>query len=145
MKRAFIFAAVWMLAFSVSACKKDQLRNTGSPQPENQKEKPDFRQFEQEGFISRDLFRVIVVRPSGSSMTDDEVAKQARTKAILSLKRYLTSSGKSIQPNTDAGILNLIDDAGKITPYEDRSASRTVYVLDITKPECKSYVDTLGR
>lgn len=138
MKKLTIIILSAVCAVSVLACKKDQVKTGGEGTVQT-----DLRQFETEGFISRDSFRVIIVQPAHSTMAIEDINKQLKTKAFLSLKRYITSSGKSLSQNTDASLLNLISGSGKTTPYKD--SARTIYVLDISKGNCKGYVDSLGK
>jgi hypothetical protein len=140
MKKLTLIILSAACAVSVLACKKEQVKTSGANEETVQ---TDLRQFETEGFISRDCFRVIIVQPADSTSSIADIDKQARTKAFLSLKRYITSSGKTLGQNADAGILNIIQENGKLTPYKD--AARTIYVLEISKSGCKSYVDTLGK
>jgi outer membrane biogenesis lipoprotein LolB len=146
MKKHIVFIIALCAAASLNACKNEQVKNTGTADgstSSSQDQQVDLRQFEQEGFTSRDSFRVIIVQPSDSAMTLADVTKQAHTKAMLSLKRHITSSGKSLSQNTDASLLNLINGSGKLTPYKD--SARTIYVMEISKPGCKGYVESLGK
>jgi hypothetical protein len=112
--------------------------------PQNQQNKPVLiEQYEQEGFLSKDLYRVIIVKPFGSNITNDELEKQVKSKAIASLKKYITSNRKSLTANTNADILNLINNSGTIREYSD--STRNFFILDITKPGCRSFVDSLGQ
>ena len=142
MKKITLAALALLVAASFSACKKEQVKG-GASTDGSGTQQTDLKQFEQEGFISRDTFRVIIVQPSDSTMSAEDTGKQLQTKALLSLKRYITASGKSLSQNTDASLLNLIHDSGKTTPYKD--SVRTIYVLDISKGNCKGYVDSLGK
>jgi hypothetical protein len=105
----------------------------------------DFRHYEKEGFISKDLFRIIVIQPFDSSLKDTDIEKQARNKALSSLKKHIASTGTIPGSKTDAELINLINDNGKINRVEDREHSRTLFVLDIEKTGCKTFVETLGK
>lgn len=142
MKKITLAALVLLVAASFSACKKEQVKG-GASTDGTETQQTDLKQFEQEGFISRDTFRVIIVQPSDSTMSTEDIGKQLQTKALLSLKRYITASGKSLSKNTDASLLNLINGSGKTTPYKD--SVRTIYALEISKGNCKGYVDSLGK
>ena len=146
MKKHILFIIVLCAAASMTACKNEQVKNPATADgstASTQTQQIDIKQFEQEGFTSRDSFRVIIVQPSDSAMTLDDVTKQAQTKALQSLKRHIASTGKSMSQNTDASLLNLINGSGKLTPHKD--SARTIYVLEITKPGCKGYVESLGK
>lgn len=142
MKKLAIIALALCCAAGITACKKEQIKG-GPAGSGSESQQSDLKQFEQEGFVSRDSFRVIIVQPADSTMAIEDINKQLQTKALLSLKRYITSAGKSLSQNTDASLLNLIHDSGKTTPYKD--SARTIYVLEISKANCKGYVDTLGK
>ena len=145
MKKHLLFVIALCAAASVTACKKEQVKGTseGGASGSGQAQQADLKQFEQEGFTSRDSFRVIIVQPSDSSSSVEEITKQAQNKALQSLKRHIAASGKSMAQNTDAGLLNLIRDSGRLTPYKD--GSRTIHVFEISKPGCRSYVESLGK
>jgi hypothetical protein len=132
--------------FAFLACGTNQVNND-PPKVDNSKNKKTENgfSFEQEGFLSKDHFRVIVIRPFDSTITDPEIEKQVRNKCIVSLKRHITAGGKTLATNADAEILNLINEYGKITPHEDNGGSRTVFVLDIRKPGCRPFVENLGK
>src|SRR5512138_1178439 len=107
-----------------SMCGTNQPQN-GTKQPDvkkpadNTTDKPDFRHYEKEGFITKDIFRVIVVQPFDSSTSDSDIEKQARNKAISSLKKHIVSVGLMPEANADAELINLINDSGKIMTIED--------------------------
>jgi hypothetical protein len=99
--------------------------------------------YENEGFITKDLYRVIIVKPANLSVEDAELERQARAKAIASLKKYITAGGKSLTSNTNAEILNLIGNSGSIKKIS--VDDKILYVLDIHRQGCRSYVDSLGQ
>jgi hypothetical protein len=136
-----IFCPVLSIVLLVFSCTKTtEIRDT----PQNQQNKPVLiEQYEQEGFLSKDLYRVIIVKPFGSTMTNDELEKQVKSKAIASLKKYITSNQKNLTANTNAEILNLINNSGTIREYSD--STRKLFILDIAKPGCRSFVDSLGQ
>ncbi|MGL4369587.1 MAG: hypothetical protein ACRCUT_07940 [Spirochaetota bacterium] len=144
MKKYLCVLCAVIISSSMAGCKKEQMKiddrgiQTADAPAETQ-------QFEQEGFISRDTFRVIIVRPSDSAVSDEETEKQAKMKALMSLKRYITAEGKALQPNADAQLRNLINDNGTIQPHEDAAAHRTIFVLEISKQGCRAYVDGMGK
>ena len=145
-KTAILMCAMLCITMFIS-CKKEQIKtgNNISTKDTVVTPKNDLKQFEQEGFISKDLFRIIVVRPAGSDTSDEDIQKQAQNKTLASLKRYITSTGKMLQPNSDAQLLNLISGYGKLTPHDDADAKRTIFVEEISKPGLKSYVENLGK
>ncbi|HEY1405653.1 MAG TPA: hypothetical protein VF857_03500 [Spirochaetota bacterium] len=146
MKRVFFLYGI-LIAFAIVSCGTKQVhKNTDTTaNPKNNKRNETTLSYEQEGFLSRDLFRVIVIRPFDSTMSDRDMERQLRNKASSSLKRHITSTGKSLDPNADAMILNLINDYGKTTPYDDKEKARTIFVLDISKPGCKGYVEGMAK
>lgn len=134
------------MLFIFSCGQSTQVKNSDtSKNTSNGKKSENGFSFEQEGFISKDHFRVLVIRPFDSTITDTEIEKQVKNKCIVSLKRHITSGGKTLSSNADAEILNLINDYGKITPHEDEGGARTIFVLDIRKTGCRQQIESLGK
>lgn len=135
-----------LIPFIFSCGQSTQIKNSDtSNNTSNGNKSENGFSFEQEGFITKDHFRVLVIRPFDSTITDSEIEKQVRNKCIVSLKRHITSGGKTLSSNADAEILNLINDYSKITPHEDAGGARTIFVLDIRKTGCRQQVDNLGK
>jgi hypothetical protein len=99
--------------------------------------------YEQEGFITKDLYRIIIVKPDNSQMNDADLEKQIKSKTLASIKKYITSKGKSLTSNTNAEIINLINNYGVFKTYKDSTCN--LLILDISRQGCRSYIDSLGQ
>jgi hypothetical protein len=143
--KKILFILISIISLTTLMCDKKQVKNN-TVIPANKSDPiVEERFYEQEGFISKDLYRVIIVRPYDSTTTDPEIEKLVKNKALTSLKKYLSSLGKPVTKNTDSEILNLISDYGKIIPHDDKKHSRTIFALDIMKSGCKAYVEGLSK
>ena len=147
-----LLAAITVLSAALLlSCGKETIKDNGSkPSPAptlapNAIPTPSvlIERYENEGFITRDLYRVIIVKPADLSVDETDLERQARAKAIASLKKYITSGGKSLTANSNAEILNLISNNGSIKKIS--TDGKVLYVLDINRPGCRAYVDSLGK
>ncbi len=102
-------------------------------------------EFKTEGFVASGIFRVVIVEPGESAGKDgSNIAREAKKRAFLSLKRYLISENRIVTPNSEASLLNLVESEGKLSPVEDKSRDRTVYFFEIKKNNVREYVDGLA-
>jgi hypothetical protein len=99
-------------------------------------------EYEKEGFISNDTFRIVIVNPEGVPIDSAEIEKIARQRALMSLQKHLSSSERIIDQNTRAKLLNLIEQNGKLTRHEEGSKTRDVYFFDIKKDDLNGYLNS---
>ena len=105
-----------------------------------------YREYEKEGFITNDLFRVVIVEPKGGKESDrKEIQKTAERRALSSMEKYLVENGIMDDRNAKAVLLNLIGDNGKLKEAPLESATRTVYLFDVEKPDLKQQLDNLPK
>jgi hypothetical protein len=152
-RNTFILKSVIAVLFGtlLLSCGKDAIKDNGTNPSPAPTLVPDaiptpsvlIERYENEGFITRDLYRVIIVKPANLSVDEADLERQARAKAIASLKKYISASGKSLTSNTNAEILNLIGNSGTIKKV--RVEDKVLFILDINRPGCRAYVDTLGQ
>ena len=141
MKKIFLIVLL-VGTCSICSCK------TNSPQTDNRKiNQPTsdidgqlIRQYEKEGFIEKNKYIILFVKPTDSTMSDSEIEIQIKKRAQSSLRKTIQDSGLMISSKSDTKILNVINDNGKILKLNDTNNSRTIYVLEIQKDNIKSYI-----
>lgn len=101
------------------------------------------RQYRVEGFVDQDTYSIIIVRPSDTSDTRAEILSQAKKRTLVSFTKYIRSQGKIVSGNTNASLLNLINEHGSLKQAEDTKQSRTVYVFIVKRDQLKRYIDGL--
>jgi len=135
-----LIPASLVILFFYGCTQTSEIRDKGQNQQPKQVQT---EKYEQEGFITKDLYRVIIVKPAGSQTSSDELEKQLRIKVISSIKKYITSKGKSLTANANAEILNLVNTSGTIREFRD--STRDLFILDVAKQGCRPFVDSLGQ
>ncbi|HSV98470.1 MAG TPA: hypothetical protein VLM75_16235 [Spirochaetota bacterium] len=100
--------------------------------------------FEKEGFMSADVYRVVIVEPE-RVFDAAAAAKTARIRALSSLQKYLQSRDMVVDQNVTARLLALIDESGHIGESTANGAGRCVYYFDITRPRLAEYVLSISR
>lgn len=145
---AFLITAIAFLVFF--SCGKDQIKNDTSssvkPSPSASAKSAvngNGERYENEGFITANIYRVMIVALSDGNIDEKEYDKQARNKAVASLKKYLASRNKSLTANTNAQILNLIADYG--TVKQVFVEGKRLFILDIDKQGLREQVETFGQ
>ncbi len=131
--------------FALISCTKDAVvqRDEGVGEI---KQIGNYMEYEKEGFITKDLFRVVIVEPRGGKEPDSkEIRKTAERRALSSMEHYLVENGIMDDRNAKAVILNLIGDHGKLKEAPLESGTRTVYLFDIEKPDLKQQIDNLPK
>ena len=68
-------------------------------------------EFREEGLISKDIYRVIIVEPKDKNISSNKINIEnlAKRRALLSLQKYLRSNNVMINRNVEVALLNLID------------------------------------
>lgn len=128
----FIFLLLLALTALVS-CSKDIVK----------KEDADGLDLEycQEGLISKNTYRVIIVDPKDGSKID--VAALAKRRALISLQKYLKSDDARIVKESTAVLLNMIDRYG-ILRKEASGKRRDVYFFEINKNDLDKFLNDLA-
>lgn len=152
MKHFRIVMLPWMLVFFSSAiccgifsCTSTIERHDSGGQTE---EKDSLKEvFSREGFISRDLFRVVIVRPAESDGNHiSQVEKLGQKRAYMTLKNHLLSQERIITPNVEAKLLNLVNNYGKVSCMNnDTCVTRKVFYFEIRKENLQSYIDRMAQ
>ncbi len=134
-----IFIVIFLLSCSTTEKPKKKVVN------EKEDDKEDISEYDKEGFISPDLYRVVIVKPKGSGNSSIAYVKRsAKRRALVSLQKYIVSNNGIISQNTKAELLNLIDEYGELNEEDTAYESRNVYHFDIRKPDLKRAIDDLA-
>ncbi len=134
-----IFIVIFLLSCSTAEKPKKKAVNERIDNNE------DISEYDKEGFISPDLYRIVIVKPKGSGNSSIAYVKRsAKRRALVSLQKYIASNNGIISQNTKAKLLNLIDEYGELSKEDTVYESRYVYHFDIRKPDLKRAIDDLA-
>lgn len=128
----FIFLLSFVLTALIS-CSKDIVK----------KEDADGLNLEfcQEGLISKDTYRVIIVDPKDGTKID--VTALAKRRALVSMQKYLKSDDARIVKESTAVLLDMIDRYG-ILRKEASGKRRDVYYFEINKNNLDKFLNDLA-
>ena len=102
------------------------------------------REYFKEGFISREVYRVVIVEPRDETgFSKSEIEKKAKKRTLISLQKYLMTKEGTINQNVNAALLNLIEESGTLQDSPEKQETRDVYLFEIKKDNLKRYVDDL--
>jgi hypothetical protein len=97
-----------------------------------------------EGFISTDLFRVVIVAPRDAAASElSAIRNRAQNRARASLERSLTEENIRIDANMKAEILNLIRENGQLARNDIGHSRYHVYYFNISKKNIKNYLKSV--
>ncbi len=131
---------IFLLVFSCTKQTKDD--STAKPVGGNG-EAGLSEEYKKEGFLTPDLYRIVIVTPKEEKADMVTMEEKARTRALMSLRGYLTSRSKSLTPNMNAQMLLLIKENGSFAKAGDKHPTRNVYLFEIKKKGLKTYMDNL--
>jgi hypothetical protein len=98
-----------------------------------------------EGFISGDIFRIVIMAPKNDSTNNlSELEEKAKKRANSTLQNYLASENKTINQNVKAGILDLINNNGTFSQKEMEWDNNNIFYFEINKENLKKQVRNLG-
>ncbi|MBN2160518.1 MAG: hypothetical protein JW807_14075 [Spirochaetes bacterium] len=98
-----------------------------------------------EGFLSDNLYRVVIVTLKESGSPDiDLIRAKARKRALVSLERSLAADDVSFDRNTRAGILDLVRNNAKLERQDIEHKRYEVYYFDIKKSHMKNYLKNIS-
>ena len=95
----------------------------------------------QEGLISKDTYRVIIVDPKDGTTID--VAALAKRRALISMQKYLRTDDARIVKESNAVLLDIIDRFG-VLRKEASGKSRDVYFFEINKNNLDKFLNDLA-
>lgn len=139
----FIFIAVLLFAGCKKQIKKDKPVNNNSV-IENNNSNNIVKKYEKEGFIDKNTFAVIIVRPLNSRPRKDEIENQAKKRAFVMLQKYVMNDGKRLKKNDKVVIQNAINNSSECKKVQDTEKSRDIYVLVIKEDGFYRKIKSLG-
>jgi hypothetical protein len=138
---------ILMLMFSMvllqSSCKKDNIINNhdGNNGEIPLSDSGIDKKYLAEGFISGDLYRVVIVTPKEADAADmDAITARARKRARVSLEQSLAAINIPRDRNTRAEILKVIDTNGRLEKKDFETVKYDIYYFDISKKNLKNYL-----
>jgi hypothetical protein len=140
MTRLALGAVCIAAAFSCLSCAKEAVRDNGTGGIE-----PSYsdlgieKKFLDEGFITDDLYRVVMITTTEGSLDMETLKTRASNRARVSLERCLTSENIQCDRNVKAAILILIDRSGQLTKKEIEHKRYNVFYFDITRKNMINY------
>jgi hypothetical protein len=103
-------------------------------------------EFEQEGFISGDLYRIVVVVPKGADPAEiSSVEKTARQRALSSLQKFLISQDRVVDQNITAELLRLLESGGALEDTHCKSESRDIFYYNVKKENLRGFILGIAR
>jgi len=129
--------------FTISCSKEIQKKGL-------QADKPDdldlmVLEYQKEGFITPDRYRVIIVVPAENDNEPSSIKELAQQRAVLSLRKYLMSQDIPVNHNAQAYILNVVQNHGTLKKHETSCSTRYCFFFDISKNNLKHSLDTIGQ
>lgn len=150
MKKIFLLSSIFVLSMAsvmCVSCSKEVAKNDGGkPERDISLDKVDIeKKYLAEGFISNDLYRVVIVSPKEAGSGDLEWIKdKAKNRARVSLEQNLRGSDIPFDRNTKAEIINLINSNGELSKKDIDHQRYNVYYFDITKKNMKNYLKNVS-
>lgn len=102
-------------------------------------------EYEKEGFIDNNTFRVIVIIPADEHYDELSVQQKGQERAFVSLKNYIISQNKVFDSKMHNYLMTTITGYGTLKKRDSTCSTRYCYYFDITKSGLKTELDTLGK
>lgn len=102
-------------------------------------------EFDKEGFIDSNTFRVIIIVPAKEQYDETTIARKGQERALVSLKNYVLSQQKGYNAKMQDHLIKTITTYGILQKRDSLSATRFCYYYDIKKIGLKSEIDALGK
>ena len=139
-----IFSLIISIVIASIYCTKEIQKDTNVNKPNTKSNLEVSKEYLEEGFISKNTFRIVIVEPHGESDEKNAIEKKARHRAFMHLQNYLMSRKGIINQNTKARLLNLVNQNGKLSMFEKKQETRRVYFFEINKSNLKGFVDSIS-
>lgn len=135
-----------MATITVSCSKGTTKKNGPGPDKEISLDSVDIeKKYLAEGFITSDLYRVVIVSPKDAGISDmEEVQNKAKKRARISIEQSLAGSNIICDRNTKAEILNLINNNGQLSRKDIEHQKYSVFYYDITRKNMKNYLKNIA-
>ncbi len=140
MTRLALAAVCIAAALCCLSCAKETVRDNGAGNVE-----PSYsdlgleKKFLEEGFITDDLYRVVMITPADAAMDLEALKTRAANRARVSLERCLTSENIQSDRNIQAAILILIERNGSLIKKEIEHKRYNVFYFDIARKNMMNY------
>ena len=103
-------------------------------------------EYDQEGFINPNLYRVVIVEPRGAGETEiRSVTEKARLRALSSMQKYLLAHDRAVDQNVTAELLSLVERHGTLEDKGCASATRYIYYFNINKENLQDHLSAISR
>ncbi len=97
-----------------------------------------------EGFVSDDLFRVVIfASDSELSSKDSNLIQKSKTRALAYMRKYLTESGKNSFEKIQPDIIGIINSLGKTRVLPEKSNGDRIVLFEIRQTGLKKRIDGL--
>lgn len=147
-KSSLIILLFICLVLPFASCKKNNTRDDGKKNgADNDISLSDVdieKKYLIEGFISPDIYRIVIVTPKNTNNADqDSIKNRAKKRARVSLERNLQDSNTTVDRNIKAEILNLIEQNGQFNQKDIEHKRYDVYYFEIKKKNMKNYLKNM--
>lgn len=102
-------------------------------------------EYEKEGFIDNNTFRVIVIIPAEEHYDELSIQQKGQERAFVSLKNYIISRNNVFDSKMHNYLMTTITGYGTLKKRDSTCTTRYCYYYDITKNGLKAEIDTLGK
>ncbi len=146
MKKSFAPVAILITAvivLSPLACSKKTTKDNGpKPDTDVSLDSVDIeKKYLSEGFITNDLYRVVIIAPREAGQSDMEyIRNKAKKRARVSMEQNLAGSNIPVDRNTRAEILNLVEQNGQLSKKDIEHRRYNVFYYDVTRKNMKNYL-----
>jgi hypothetical protein len=142
-----IILIIAVIAIAPITCTKGTVKDNGSKTDnEISLDSVDIeKKYLTEGFISSDLYRVVIVTPKEAGQNElDAIQNKARKRAQVSIEQNLAGDNIPWDRNTRAAIINLINQNGQLTKKDIDHRRYNVFYYDITRKNMKNYLKSVA-
>ncbi len=148
-KSLFAWGILFVAAMAIItlSCSKGTTKKNGpAPDKEISLDNVDIeKNYLAEGFITSDLYRVVIVSPKEAGAADIEaIRNKAQKRARISIEQNLAGSNVPCDRNTKAEILNLINNNGRLDKKDIDHQKYNVFYYDITRKNMKNYLKNIA-
>jgi len=102
-------------------------------------------EYEKEGFIDNNTFRVVVIIPAEAQCDELSVQQKGQERAYVSLKNYMITQNKVFDSKAHNYLMTTISSYGTLTKRDSVCSTRSCYFFDITKKGLKAEIDAVGK
>ncbi|MBN1500885.1 MAG: hypothetical protein JW982_12050 [Spirochaetes bacterium] len=145
-----LFFPILAVLILLTACKKD-IKTADTVTPDNDASVNQLtdtevllKKYEKEGFIDKNTYVVVLIKPAGSRFNQLDIENQAKKRAFVSLQNEVISENKRLSANDKTVIVNSINNNGKLKKIKDEKQSRDIYVFEICEENFYNKIKKMG-